>query len=71
MYQLITRCDICSKILPITTVETPFGTVNIVKTGKTTVVDTRDLFRHLCKECALHIDNQLLKFKLDILENRN
>lgn len=71
MYQVITRCDICSKVLPITPVETPFGTVNIVETGKTMVVDTRGLFRHLCKECALRIDNELLKFKLDILENKN
>lgn len=70
MFRMTVHCDVCNKNLPIEQIETSFGKIEVVKVGKTKVVDTNNLFKHLCKECALTIDNELLKFKLEVLEMR-
>lgn len=70
MYRVTIHCDICGKTLPIEQVTTQVGTFYVVKVGKTEICNTKHLFKHLCKECALMIDNELLKFKLDLLEKR-
>lgn len=69
MFHRFICCDLCDKELPIEQIATPFGMTDVVKVGKTKVWDTSNLFRHLCKECALTIDNELLKVKLNILES--
>ena len=62
-------CDWCGKTLDYEVVQTPFGDEReIIKgLGTTKVWNTKRLFPHLCKECALTIDNELLKAKLEIL----
>jgi uncharacterized protein YlaI len=61
-------CDVCGKKLPTKTKQTPFGEVEIVcGTGTTKEWNTKGLFMHLCKECALTIDNGLLKTKNELL----
>ena len=70
MIQRIIRCDICNKELSVTRVTAPIGEIDVVETGKTEVCDTRHLFQHICKECALKIDNELLKFKLKVLGDK-
>ena len=67
MFRVTICCDICMKEIPIEQISTPIGKVEIAKTGKTKVCDTNHLFKHLCKECALRIDNELLNFKLNLL----
>lgn len=63
-------CDVCGKKLETKTKQTPFGEIEIVcGTGTTKEWNTKGLFQHLCKECALTIDNGLLKTKMDILES--
>lgn len=61
-------CDMCKKELPIKEKQTPYGAVRYVKSAKTKVLDTTSLFTHLCDECALIIDNELLSLKLEILQ---
>lgn len=69
MFRTIIICDLCGKELPIEQITTQFGIIEVVKTGKTKVWDTSSPSHHLCKECALRIDNELLKLKLDLLES--
>lgn len=69
MLGVIVRCNLCTKELPTKRIETPFGSSEVVEVGKTKVWGTKKLFRHLCKECALTIDNELLRFKLNLLES--
>lgn len=62
-------CDVCGKRLDFEVVQTPLGEEReiIRGLGTTKVWRTEGLFKHLCKECALTIDNELLKAKLEIL----
>ena len=60
-------CDVCGKELPCKTLNTPYGTVEVVKTAKTEVWNTSRVLPHLCKECALKIDNALLSAKIQIM----
>ena len=60
-------CDMCEKELPCRTVNTPVGAVEVVKTAKTEVWNTSYVLPHLCKECALKIDNALLSAKIQIM----
>lgn len=65
------ECDVCGKRLPTKIQQTPFGEIEIVcGTGTTKEWNTKGLFQHLCKECALTIDNSLLKTKMQILSSR-
>ena len=70
MLQATIRCDLCNKELLIERASTPFGKACMVKDGKTKVWDTSNLFQHLCKECALTIDNELLNLKIELLKER-
>ena len=64
-------CDICGKKLETKTEQTPFGEVEVVVgTGKTKEWDTSKLFSHLCKECALEIDNKLLRTKYEMIATK-
>lgn len=64
------ECDVCKKQLPTKIKQTPFGEVEVVcGTGITKEWDTKRLFRHLCKECALTIDNALLRTKMQHLSS--
>lgn len=62
-------CDWCGKTLDYEIVQTPFGDEReIIKgLGTTKVWNTKRLFPHLCKECALAIDYALIKEKFEIL----
>lgn len=70
MVERIICCDICNEKLSVKRVTTPIGDINVVVMGKTEVCDTHHLFQHICKECALKIDNELLKFKLKVLGDK-
>ena len=70
MFYRIIRCDICNKDIPFKRIRTQFGEIDIVAMGKTEVCDTRGLFSHICRECALKIDNELLKVKLELLGDK-
>lgn len=64
------ECDVCGKKLQTKIKQTPIGEVEIVcGTGTTKEWDTKGLFQHLCKECALSIDNDILKIKIELLES--
>jgi len=60
-------CDVCGLPLPIRRFRTPAGVFECIETARTEQWDTRSIFPHLCKKCALTIDNELLKTKNDIL----
>lgn len=62
-------CDVCRKEFKYEVAQTPLGNkIHIIHgLGTTKVWNTEGLFQHLCKECALMIDNELLKAKLEIL----
>ena len=60
-------CDVCGMELPKKVVNTPYGKVEFVKTSKAEVWNVSTVFPHLCKGCALTIDNALLKTKMDLL----
>ena len=61
-------CDVCGKKLETKTQQTPFGKFEVVLgTGKTKELNTTRLFSHLCKECALKIDNKILRTKNELL----
>lgn len=61
-------CDVCSKILPIEHKQTLFGKIEVVKTSKTKEWDTSMFLPHLCKGCALEIDNGILKSKFELMK---
>lgn len=68
MFKSICICDVCHKQLKTETRQTPLGEVDvIIGLGKTKEINTEALFQHLCKECALSIDNTLLKAKVRVL----
>lgn len=68
MFENICICDVCRKQLKIETRQTSLGERNvIVGLGKTKEINTEALFQHLCKECALSIDNTVLKAKVRTL----
>lgn len=72
MIEYICRCDICRKELETETKQTPFGEIEVIKNvGKTKEINTDALFQHLCKECALSIDNTILKEKMRLLSMLN
>ena len=60
-------CDICGDKLPTKTVHTIWGDVEEIKTERTRVWDTHNVFPCLCVVCALKIDNALMKLKQDLL----
>lgn len=69
MIDILIRCDVCNKALPIKTIETietKFGSVDTVKNSKTKIWDTSHLFKYLCEECALRMDNSFLIAKLGL-----
>ena len=68
MFKIIVCCDVCKKEIPIKKIETPIGKIEVPDVGKTEVVDTSFAYQHLCKECALEIDNQLLKAETEFFE---
>ena len=49
-------CDFCDRALAIETVETEYGPVGALKASRTKNVDTRRLYRHLCDDCAVKLD---------------
>lgn len=60
-------CDVCLNPLPTEAVEdSVYGAVEVLKLSRTKEWDTRLLFPHLCENCALKIDNALLKFKNEV-----
>lgn len=60
-------CDVCGKKLETEIIQTPFGEVEVILgTGTTKEWNTKGLFQHLCKECALSIDYGLLKIKNEL-----
>lgn len=64
------ECDVCGKKLPTEIKKTPFGQIEVVSgVGTTKEWDTKRLFQHLCKECALTIDNALLRVKMQYLSS--
>jgi hypothetical protein len=68
MIESICRCDVCRKQLETEVRQTPFGEINVIKgLGKTKEINTDALFQHLCIECALSIDNAILKEKMRLL----
>lgn len=67
MYKTTVHCDVCDKKLEIVKKITPFGEVEVIKNSQTKVIDTRLIFPHLCENCALKIDNELLKTKLEMV----
>lgn len=61
-------CDYCGKRLETRKQQTPFGEIEIIcGTAKTKEWDTTMLFQHLCRECALSIDDALLRLKMSYL----
>ena len=68
MFKYTAHCDICDKKLQIVKKQTPFGEVEVVKTARTKVLDTKMILPHLCEECALKIDNEILMQKLILLK---
>lgn len=70
MIRVTLYCDICGKELPVREIETAIGKIEVVETGRTKVWDTSGLGKHLCKECALRIDNELLTFKMELLASK-
>ena len=70
MFENICICDVCRKQLKTETRQTLLGEVDvIIGLGKTKEINTEAIFQHLCKECALSIDNTVLKAKLKTLSS--
>lgn len=69
MLKVTVCCDICGKALPVKKARAPFGSFEIIESAKTEVWNTQTALPHLCKECALQIDNSLLSLKLEMLKN--
>lgn len=70
MLELIARCDICQKELPVEYKDTILGTVPVVKSYKTKEWSTDHCFDHLCETCALKLDNLILSTRIEVLEGR-
>lgn len=69
MIKFIPICDCCKKEIPIQKKHTPLGDVDVLETGKTEYFNSQCVFKHLCKECALKLDNAYLGAKVEMLEN--
>lgn len=64
------ECDYCGKRLETEKKHTPFGEVEVIcGTAKTKEWNTTGIYHHLCKECALEIDNDLLRLKMKLLKD--
>ena len=64
------ECDCCGKRLETKKMQTPFGKVEVIcDTAKTQEWDTTGIYKYLCKECALKIDNNLLRLKMELLKD--
>ena len=61
-------CDVCGEELKIIQKHTLFGDVNVIKTSRTKQLNTSRILPHLCENCALKIDNELLEAKLKMLQ---
>lgn len=74
MIDVVICCDLCKQPLPVRQRKAIICgnevTLETVEMRRTTVWNTRSLFQHLCSECALKIDNELLKLKLSVLEGQ-
>lgn len=49
-------CDFCGRALDTFVMDTDYGPVDVPKSFRTENVNTRRLFRHLCKDCADKLD---------------
>lgn len=68
MFKTVVCCNVCGEELKIFRKHTPFGDVDLFKTFQTKQWDTSKMLPHLCEKCALIIDNELLKLKLEVLQ---
>lgn len=68
MIKFVFICDCCEKELPKHIQHTPLGNIEVVETGKTEYFNSQCVFKHLCKECALKLDNAYLGAKVEMLE---
>ena len=67
MFKTRVHCDVCDKPLKLYRVDTPLGSYDDYETSHTKQWDTSNILPHLCKKCALEIDNAILSVKLSVL----
>lgn len=56
MIKTLVLCDFCERPLPVEIEDADKNTYN-VRISRTSQVDTRKMFPHLCDKCATNIDN--------------
>ena len=62
------HCDICGKELPREIVNILGQNIEVYKTAHCKEWDLKSILPHICKTCALEIDNKLLKLKLELMK---